>query len=101
MNSTKATAETLLKNLQADLWVWMQDAYDRMIRGPGWSMEALNMRDSILEIVQIVGPTPWDEINIRTLRNGVYLEVLKHGGFELPQIDWKRISDIESRVSTG
>ncbi|MEU5580913.1 hypothetical protein ABZ791_30015 [Streptomyces huasconensis] len=74
----------------AFLWDDLHDA-QCSAAGERWSMACDRLVERIKALTQLVGPTPWDEVQIPLLVNGVYQRI--HDELGIPvTVDMERVA---------
>jgi hypothetical protein len=81
-----------------NLWSDMYDALESAIR-TDWSMRMENLASRIVALSRLVGVAPWDNIQVRLLRSGIYERVHQTAGLAYPAIDWPRVAQVEERIA--
>lgn len=79
------------------LWGDMDEAQLAALNG-SWSIRMEHVQDRILTLTKIVGACPWQHIQIRILKNGLYEKVHLDAGLMFPTIDWKIVNEIAARM---
>jgi hypothetical protein len=82
---------------QVQLWGDLEEATRTAIR-TCWSIRCEGVAYRIQSLALLVGPTPWDEVSVRLLRDGVYARVLTEVGLPVPAIDWDAVARCEERI---
>lgn len=78
--------ETLRATLREELsylWTDLQTARRSAYRG-GWSMQCDWLVERIKTITPLVGPTPWTELDIKLIEDGVYQRIHAEIGVDAP-----------------
>ena len=83
------------------LWGELREARRRALTSTGWSIEAEDKRDRIVEISRVVGPTPWKSIDVDLLLDGTYQTVYDEAGVEYPEVDMKRAREVRAFIDRG
>ncbi len=83
---------------QMQLWGDLAEAMRVAIAGC-WSIRCENVAYRIQSLALLVGPTPWEEVSVVLLRQGVYERVLTEIGVSVPEIDWDNVARCEARIS--
>lgn len=63
-----------------------------------WSIRCGWLAGRIVTLSRFVGPTPWEEIDVDLLRNGVYARVYGEASIEYPPIDFVRVEEVHRRI---
>jgi hypothetical protein len=93
-----ATLEDAARIELVQLWSDLEDARRTAINTT-WSIRCENVAYRIVELSRHVGATPWEQISVRLLRDGVYERVLRDAGITYPPIDWDRVALTEARIA--
>lgn len=83
----------------ADLWSDLNRAQSHAINGQ-WSIECDNLEERIKNLTPLVGATPWDEIQIVLLENGVYQRIHADLGIAV-EPDMERVAGVRTRINAG
>lgn len=75
----------------SSLWRDLDDARHRAYRGQ-WSMGCDSLVERIKALTPLVGPTPWDEVQIPLLEDGIYQRVHAELGIEAP-VDMGKVAE--------
>lgn len=78
-----ATPEAALRSLLRRTWGDLQAARGRANRGV-WSMECDWLVQRIIGMTRLVGPVPWEEIQVDLLLDGIYERVHEAAGTPTP-----------------
>lgn len=84
----------------AYLWYDLHEA--RMYAYSGqWSMKCDSLIERIKDLTPLVGPTPWDEIQIPLLEAGIYQRVHAELGIDAPEVqpDMVKVADMRARLN--
>lgn len=76
-------AEGAKDELEA-LWGDLEDARGSAIVRGTWTLRLAELEDRIKALTQIVGPTPWGDVPLPLLEDGVYQTIHRHIGVEAP-----------------
>lgn len=79
------------------LWSDMTTATREAMNGV-WSIRCGNLAHRIVTLSRFVGPTPWEEIDVTLLLNGVYQKVYDEAGIAYPPIDFERVVAVRRRI---
>lgn len=72
------------------LWDDLNRAIDRAINCT-WSSEAEGLKERIQRLTKLVGPTPWEQIQLPLLERGIYQQV--HAEISVPvEVDMERVA---------
>lgn len=82
----------------ADLWRDLNSAQSRAINGR-WSIECDNLEERIKNLTPLVGATPWEEIQIALLENGVYQRIHADLGITV-EPDMARVAKVRTQINT-
>jgi hypothetical protein len=77
------TLRTALRDELACLWSDLQAAR-RSAHRDSWSLQCDWIEGRIKKITPLVGPTPWTELNIGLIEDGVYQRIHAEIGVEAP-----------------
>jgi hypothetical protein len=91
------TWHDVMREEQVSLWTDLAEAQQRTIGGV-WSIACIGLAARIVRLARLVGPTPWREVQIPTLLNGMYERVLTDAGIQFEQPDWAHIAEISQRA---
>ncbi|MFJ9633796.1 hypothetical protein ACIRU8_39490 [Streptomyces sp. NPDC101175] len=81
----------------SDLWGDLHRAQTYAINGT-WSIACGNLEERIKLLTPLVGATPWDEIQIPLLENGVYQRI--HGDLGIVvEPDMGRVALVRARIN--
>ncbi|MFI1472050.1 hypothetical protein [Streptomyces wuyuanensis] len=78
--------ETLRETLRGELsylWTDLQTARRSAYKG-NWSMHCDWIEGRIKTITPLVGPTPWEQLDIELIEDGVYQRIHREIGVEAP-----------------
>lgn len=92
------TLEDVAREEQALLWDDLDRAVASALNGR-WSIGCDSLKERIVAFAKILGPTPWDEIQVPLLRSGVYETILKEAGIDCPPIDWDAVRRTEEYIA--
>ena len=83
----------------ACLWGDLNSARRSAINGE-WSIRCESLVERIKDLTALVGPTPWDEIQLPLLEAGIYQRVHAELGIETPvvQPDMDAVTDMRARL---
>jgi hypothetical protein len=79
------------------LWCDLEAARCSAIRPGTWSIQCLNLEDRIKTFTKLVGPTPWEEIQISLLELGIYQRIHADLGVAAP-VDMERVAQTRARL---
>ncbi|MEU8623294.1 hypothetical protein [Streptomyces sp. NPDC048669] len=80
------------------LWGDLNTARQNAIRGQ-WSIQCDGIEDRIKALTALVGPTPWDEIQISLLESGIYQRIHAELGIEVAP-DMERVTQVRENSSS-
>jgi len=89
--------KTAVREELADLWCDLNRAQSYAINGQ-WSIQCDNLEERIKNLTPLVGATPWDEIQIVLLENGVYQRIHADLGITV-EPDMERVAQVRARIS--
>lgn len=94
-----ARLEEVAREELACLWGDLNEARRSAINGE-WSIKCDNLTERIKDLTKILGPTPWDEIQIPLLEAGVYQRIHAELGIDVPEVrpDMEEVADIRARL---
>lgn len=83
----------------AYLWYDLHEARRYAYSGE-WSMKCDSLVERIKDLTPLVGPTPWDEIQIPLLEAGIYQRVHAELGINIPEVqpDMAKVSEMRARM---
>lgn len=88
-----------IKWVLSSLWTDLQHARTfRAINGV-WAMACDDIVFRILALTPICGPTPWENVSIDLIEDGIYQKVHEMAGIEYPPIDYGRVAEVRARRS--
>ncbi len=90
---TEAAREEL-----TSLWHDLDEARMHAYSG-GWSMKCDSLVERIRSLTLLVGPTPWEQIQIPLLEDGVYQRVHAEMGVEVQPPDMQRVSEMRALIN--
>lgn len=93
MTHAPSELETLREALRGELyflWRDLDQAIQTAINGK-WSMHCDSLVERIKGITKLVGPTPWEEILLPLLEQGVYQRIHAEIGVDAP-VDMVRVA---------
>lgn len=99
MSSELEQLKQAVREELADLWGDLHRAQSYSINGR-WSIACDNLEERIKNLTPLVGATPWDEIQIRLLENGVYQRIHADLGIAV-QPDMVRVAQVRERINAG
>jgi hypothetical protein len=83
----------------ADLWADL----DREIRYAytgDWSIGCENIKERIHRLTRLVGPTPWEQVQISLLERGVYQRINAEVGYEV-EVDMQRVAEVRAVINAS
>lgn len=89
--------EAAVREELADLWCDLHRAQSYAINGK-WSIACDNLEGRIKLLTPLVGATPWDEIQIQLLENGVYQRIHADLGIAV-EPDMERVAQVRDRIN--
>lgn len=81
----------------ADLWSDLSTARQFAIGGV-WSMQCDNLAYRIVCLSRLVGPTPWGDVGVDVLLDGLYERLHVEAGIAYPPIDWKLVRSVQAEI---
>lgn len=81
------------------LWGDLNTARQSAIRNQ-WSIQCDNIAERIKALTLLVGPTPWEEIQIQLLEDGVYQRIHAEWGVEVSP-DMVRVAEVRGRINAS
>jgi hypothetical protein len=78
------------------LWCDLHEAISRAIRCT-WSIEALSVKERIQALTKLVGPTPWESIQLPLIEAGVYQRVHSEIDMDAP-VDMRRVAETRRSI---
>lgn len=73
-----------------NLWCDLYYAINRAMNCT-WSIEANHLKARIQRLTKLVGPTPWEKIQLSLLERGIYQQVHAEIGVDAP-VDMERVA---------
>jgi len=95
-----ATLDEAASIEQEQLWADLDNAVTSARNGV-WSMQCDNLQWRIIHLARLVGPTPWEQIQVTLLRSGVYGRILDEAGIPYLPIDWDAVAETEAAIAGG
>lgn len=80
------------------LWGDLNTARESAIRGQ-WSIRCDGIEERIKTLTALVGPTPWDEIQIPLLEDGIYQRIHAELGIEAAP-DMGRVAQVRESIDS-
>lgn len=99
MSSRLKRLQAAVRGELADLWCDLHRAQSYAINGK-WSMACDNLEERIKLLTPLVGATPWDEIQIPLLENGVYQRIHADLGIAV-EPDMERVAECRARMEAS
>ena len=97
-DDVKVLREALREEL-ADLWFDLTEAQTHAHNGK-WSIQCEYLERRIKALTPLVGPTPWEKIQLLSLDNGVYERI--HADLGIPvAIDWNQVAELRTHIRRG
>lgn len=79
------------------LWDDLNRAIDRAINCT-WSIEAEGLKERIQRFTKLVGPTPWEQVQLPLLENGIYQ--LVHAEIAVQaEVDMERVARTRASIN--
>lgn len=88
--------KTAIRHELACLWSDLCEAQADAIR-TDWSIQCENIAERITALTKLVGPTPWDEVPMPVLENGVYPRVHAAMGVEV-RVNWDAVAKTRREI---
>lgn len=79
------------------LWGDLDTARQSAIRPGTWSIRCESIEDRIKQLTPLVGPTPWEQIQIPLLELGIYQRIHAELGVEAP-VDMEGVAETRRRI---
>jgi hypothetical protein len=94
-----ARLEEVAREELACLWGDLETARQSAINGT-WSIRCDGLTERIKDLTKVIGPTPWDEIQINLLELGIYQRIHAELGIDVPQVqpDMRKIAELRARL---
>lgn len=92
--SLEAAARHELVQLWSDLSTARRNAINT-----SWSIQCGNLAHRIVNLSRLAGATPWEEIGVSLLLDGVYERLHREAGIDYPPIDWGRVRNVAQRIA--
>lgn len=99
MTNTPSELETLRETLRGELyflWRDLDNAIQTAIDGK-WSMRCDSLAERITRVTKLVGPTPWEEVLLPLLEQGVYQRIHAEIGVDAP-VDMARVAKARASI---
>lgn len=81
-----------LDSLWSDLNIARRDAINGV-----WSIRCDGLVERIKNLTSLVGATPWEQIQIPLLEDGVYQRIHDEVGIPV-EVDMKRVAEVRARI---
>jgi hypothetical protein len=81
-----ADPETALRWLRSLAWGELQEARRQALNG-AWSMQCDNLVDQIVGLTSLVGPEPWESVQVDLILDGMYERLHEAMGCPTPLSD--------------
>jgi hypothetical protein len=91
--------EAVAREELACLWGDLETARQSAINGT-WSIQCDNLTERIKDLTAVIGPTPWDEIQIPLLELGIYQRIHAELGTDSPKVqpDMEKVAELRARM---
>jgi hypothetical protein len=91
--------EEVAREELACLWGDLEIARRSAINGT-WSIQCDNLTDRIKGLTAVIGPTPWDEIQIPLLELGIYQRIHAELSIDSPEVrpDMEKVAGLRARL---
>lgn len=96
---TEETLRAVLRDELSYLWTDLNTARQQAINGQ-WSMHCDWIVERIKTITSLVGPTPWQDMEIKLIEDGVYQRVHEELGVDAP-VDMDGVRAHRRRLDEG
>lgn len=96
--SAEALVTEVVREELAHLWYDLHEAVRSALNGR-WSIQCDYIQGRIEKLTKLVGPTPWESIQIGLIETGVYQKINRDLGFDI-QPDMARVAEVRARSST-
>ena len=97
MSSELERLKAAVREELSDLWGDLHSAQNHAINGR-WSIACDNLEERIKALTPLVGATPWDEVQIPLLENGVYQRIHADLGIAVHP-DMARVAQVRARIN--
>ena len=99
MSTEVENLKTAIRGELADLWHDLTTAQTQAHNGE-WSVQCEYLERRIKALTPLVGPTPWEQIQLLSLENGVYERVHTDLGISVA-IDWESVAALREQIHRG
>ncbi|MEU4967753.1 hypothetical protein [Streptomyces smyrnaeus] len=96
MSELETLREAAVEEL-ADLWRDLDNARRFAVNGE-WSMQCDWLEERIKRLTPLVGPTPWEEIQISLLERGIYQRIHADLGIDVA-VDMERVAKVRESIA--
>jgi hypothetical protein len=90
------TLREAIRDELGSLWGDLGQARNSAINGK-WSMHCDRLVARIGKLTRLVGPTPWEEIHLPLLENGIYQRIHAELGVDAP-VDMERVAKARASI---
>lgn len=97
MTTDLETLRTAVQEELAALWSDLNIAQRNAINGQ-WSIQCGHLEHRIKQLTPLVEPTPWEEIQIPLLENGVYQRIHADMGITV-DVDMDRVAGVRASIN--
>ena len=94
-----ALLEDAVRDELVSLWADLDTAIRHAVDGQ-WSMQCDWVTDRIKQLTQLVGPTPWEQVQISLLEGGIYQRIHAELGV-CGEVDMARVAEIRAIIDAG
>ncbi len=84
----------------AHLWHDLSEARRSALNGV-WSMQCDNLVYRIVMLSRVASATPWGEVGVDVLLDGLYERLHREAGIEYPPIDWDGMRRAAAYIENG
>lgn len=82
------------------LWADLRDARRTAINGV-WSIQCGNLAGRIVDLSRLVGATPWGDVDVDVLEDGLYERLHQEAGIPYGAIDWQQVKHTRDMIEQG
>lgn len=100
---TDASVKKLRKACRRELvmlWSDLDTARRNAIRPGTWTIQCENLEYRIVKLTKLVGPTPWEKIQITLLELGIYQRIHEKLGISV-EVDMERVAEVRRSIDSN
>lgn len=91
--------ETAAREELVDLWADLHEA-KRVAHDGQWSIGCAGLAERIKRLTLLVGPAPWEQIQIGLLEDGTYQRLHAAWGFKVT-VDMARVAEVRATIDAS